>query len=290
MAALAPNLAGAAEPPQKGQKTVLTAAANKRNQNMIDLARSATNEDDAALVRLRELLRQGAHPNATDRDGWTALEHAANNNYVRAARILLDAGAKVDQRDTYGRTALIHAASNGQTEAVRLLLERGANPNVMGTKYKDTPLLCAAHSGHTATALLLLQKGAKPGTKDEQGHTALFRATVAGSPELIKELKRRGVKEDLCEEKLLLAAASYGNRALTKQLLDSGTDMEAKDEYGWSVLMLAANAGHAEIVELLIGQGVNVNRRTTGGGTALQQAKANKHESVIKLLVAAGAK
>jgi cytohesin len=62
-------------------------------------------------------------------------------------------------------------------------------------------------------------------------------------------------------------AAKEGNIEVVKQHLDAGTDVNAKDEYGWTSLHEAARKGHKEIVELLIAKGADVNAKDSDGRT-----------------------
>ena len=56
-------------------------------------------------------------------------------------------------------------------------------------------------------------------------------------------------------------AAKKGNIKLVKQHLAAGTDVNAKDDRGWTPLFEAVINGHKEIVELLIANGADVNAK-----------------------------
>ncbi|HIA63804.1 MAG TPA: hypothetical protein EYN93_13080, partial [Planctomycetaceae bacterium] len=53
-------------------------------------------------------------------------------------------------------------------------------------------------------------------------------------------------------------AATFGNIEAVKKHLAAGTDVNAKNEDGWTPLYWAALQGHNEIVELLIAEGADV--------------------------------
>jgi uncharacterized protein len=80
--------------------------------------------------RLKELLRSGSDPDDADRRGYTPLHFAAQEGAVEATCVLLDAGANVDSIDVYGNTPLWTATFNsrGQGELIKLLRSRGADP------------------------------------------------------------------------------------------------------------------------------------------------------------------
>ena len=62
--------------------------------------------------------------NARDKDGNTALIHAAMYDTPENLKVLLDAGADVNARRKDGSTALTHAAGFGTPENLKVLLDR----------------------------------------------------------------------------------------------------------------------------------------------------------------------
>jgi ankyrin repeat protein len=75
----------------------------------------------------RHLLDAGAHVNATDQEGGTALLYAAEAGQTELVALLLDAGGEIDAADARGQTALFTAAGAGDLPLVRLLVARGAD-------------------------------------------------------------------------------------------------------------------------------------------------------------------
>ena len=76
-----------------------------------------------------------------------------------------------------------------------------------------------------------------------------------------------------------------------KKLLESGVDIEARDQNGRTLLIVAAeqNPNH-EIVRLLLDAGADVAFRTKFGVTALgQAARCNPNPKVLNVLIGAGA-
>ena len=64
-------------------------------------------------------------------------------------------------------------------------------------------------------------------------------------------------------------AANRGNIEAVKQHIAAGTDVNAKDGGGWTLLLQAVAGGHKEIVELLIDNGADVNGKDKLGWTPL---------------------
>jgi ankyrin repeat protein len=91
--------------------------------------RAAAGGHDKALA---SHLHLGAAPELADRDGWTALMHAAahpSSGSVAAIRDLVRAGAAVNRRaGPNGKTPLMIAAEKGNELATGELLRTGADP------------------------------------------------------------------------------------------------------------------------------------------------------------------
>jgi len=82
------------------------------------------------VAQVEELLRSGSDPNAGDRKGFTPLHLAAQEGALAAARALLDGGALVDSVNLYGNTPLWVAVFNyrGNGDLIMFLRSRGADP------------------------------------------------------------------------------------------------------------------------------------------------------------------
>jgi ankyrin repeat protein len=92
-------------------------------------------------------------------------------------------------------------------------------------------------------------------------------------------------------ERALLDAAKSGNIEAVKQHLTAGTDVDARDEDGWTPLHWAVVNGHEETVELLLANGSDVNAKDDAfsGETPLHWAAENGHKEIVELLIASGA-
>ena len=120
------------------------------------------------FVRVRQLLTEGADPDARDDDGRTPLFSAVLGGSLGLVGLLLEAGCDVNARDNDGWTALHFAAQEHLPDVVRVLLGRGADPNA----------------------------------RDEDGASPLWRAvfSAAGRGDIVELLLAAGAKEDLANK------------------------------------------------------------------------------------------
>ena len=105
------------------------------------------------------LIKAGANVNAVDKNGKTALIHAAyrhvgysgdykSENYEEFCRLLIKSGADVDAVDNNGKTALMWAAQQASVGVFRVLVEElGADFTLVTNNYlkkckKDYNSLC----------------------------------------------------------------------------------------------------------------------------------------------------
>ncbi|XP_049637595.1 M-phase phosphoprotein 8 [Suncus etruscus] len=96
---------------------------------------AAGGQDD--LLRL--LIKKGAQVNGRQKNGTTALIHAAEKNFLTTVAILLEAGAFVNAQQSNGETALMKACKRGNSDIVRLVIECGADCNIL-SKHQNSAL------------------------------------------------------------------------------------------------------------------------------------------------------
>jgi hypothetical protein len=84
-------------------------------------------------------------------------------------------------------------------------------------------------------------------------------------------------------------AATVGNSAALRVLLEKGADSERLATHRITALTIAAQHNHAEAVAVLASSGANVNHTAEGGVAALHLAAIEGHTDVLHALAAAGA-
>ncbi len=134
------------------------------------------------FVRVRELLAQGASPNARDEDMRTPLHQAVLGNSVGLLGLLIEAGADLDAKDAQGFTPLHFAAQEYLPEVARILVGKGADVNACDED-GNSPLWRAVFSsaGRDEIARFLLESGARDDQANHEGVTPRELAERLGS-------------------------------------------------------------------------------------------------------------
>ncbi|XP_047456745.1 M-phase phosphoprotein 8 isoform X3 [Mugil cephalus] len=116
----------------------------------LSMLAAAGGQDDI----LRLLIKKGVKVNGRQKNGTTALMHAAEKNFLTTVAILLEAGSYVNAQTQGGETALMRACKRGNADVVRLLLEYGADCNIL-SKHKNTAMHFAKLSNNLVVCDLI---------------------------------------------------------------------------------------------------------------------------------------
>ncbi len=221
----------------------------------------AASRDDLAAVK--QLLKDGANPNAVTREG--------------------------------GVTPLSLACVNGDADLIGVLLKAGANANVPLTD-GTTPLMAAASSGSVAAVRVLLENGAAIDAKESHGQTALMFAAGRNRAEVIRFLIARDADSKITTNVTKLGRAQFdedGNPIAAGRGGGGrgGAGGQARGTTatvmgGMTALLLAARNGHHDAVRALVESGADVNQISAGDQSSpLVIAICNGHYDVAAYLL-----
>lgn len=218
-----------------------------------DTLLDAVNAGD--LIRVRELLRDGADPNQLGLNG-TALHLAAQLGHVAVAAALLDAGADIEAEGEPARSHPLHvAAFNNRLDVARFLLDRGAQVDARDAEGRTPLMVAALYSGDATLAEVLLAGGADPNTTDR----------TWGDP-------------------VIHYAAVSGNTAIAAVLLAHGVDVNARNRRsGTAPIHCAAVSSKPGMIRFLAASGADLSPVDAVGLTPYEQA--NHHSELLVMAV-----
>ncbi|HLK59180.1 MAG TPA: ankyrin repeat domain-containing protein [Chthonomonadaceae bacterium] len=219
-----------------------------------------------------------------------SLTEAIQIRDIRTVRERIREGADVNlqEPDYEKRTPapdnalLFQAVVLQDREIVRTLLKAGANVQIRSMN-GQTPLMWAAQRGDPDIVRALLAAGADPNATDHFTHTALKAAIQFGHPDLYPLLQEYGAKLDLCD------AASIGDVAAIRRLVQQGADVNRADREGNTPLMLAAERGRIPALQTLLGLGAKLESVTPYGETALMKVVWSDQTDSVRILLDYGA-
>ncbi|KAI4892718.1 hypothetical protein NFI96_015301 [Prochilodus magdalenae] len=140
----------------------------------LSMLAAASGQDDI----LRLLIKKGVKVNGRQKNGTTALMHAAEKNFLTTVAILLEAGSCLNAQTLGGETALMKACKRGNADVVRLLLEYGADCNIL-SKHKNTALHFAKLSNNLMVYDLIKDHIQTISTVAEETIRAYFESRLA---------------------------------------------------------------------------------------------------------------
>ncbi|HJS75471.1 MAG TPA: ankyrin repeat domain-containing protein [Vicinamibacteria bacterium] len=174
------------------------------------------------VVRVQELLRNGADVNTAQGDGMTALHWAASRGNLELAEVLLYSGANVGAGTRIGRYTPLHLASRGgYTDVVEALLRAKADPGARTTNSGVTPLHLAAASGSVDVVRALLPAGADVNAAETSwGQTPLVFAASHGQAGVIRALLDAGADPNAASRAVNVAEMEKADEAANKRIAE----------------------------------------------------------------------
>ncbi|KAI9768827.1 MAG: hypothetical protein M1840_004641 [Geoglossum simile] len=117
----------------------------------------------------------------------------------------------------------------------------------------------------------------------------LINAASQGQEAVVRRLLEKGADVNAENKYGSTALNQAANEAVARFLLEKGANVNAENKEGWIALHVAANQGHKEVAQLLLEKGADVNAEGRDGWIALHTAANQGHEAVAQLLLEKGA-
>ena len=212
--------------------------------------------------------------------------HRVSESHVRWAPNVWIDPSSINALTKSGETPLISAITTGDVELVRLMLHRGASVEARCVDH-ITPLMHAVMRGHISILDLLLSKDALVDATTA-GWTALHRATDLVNVPMVTLLLAKGADIESRSPKDFLPRKH--SLARLGSDLDDYDEVDASDaDIGWTALLRAATKGQEAMVRLLIEKGADVEARSPNNGTPLTCAAERHCEAIVEVLLKSGA-
>ncbi|KAJ8948532.1 hypothetical protein NQ318_000072 [Aromia moschata] len=249
------------------------------------------------LAVIEFLIGKGANVNTRNAEGCTPLLSAALEGNQDGIRLLVENGADVNARDNAGRTPFIVAVRCGHLVTVKLMVERGANIHATD-EGGSTGLHAAARWNFVDIVRFLVDSGADVDAADGNGRTALHVAARPKYLEVVKLLVKRGAHVNATDHKdrtpLHATAArrcrDEGEYASLLEvmgfLVQSGTEVDARDIDGRTAMDFAAESGRTDKVALLVTLGGDIGVRDNSNTIPSEYAAGGRSSDVVRFFEA----
>jgi ankyrin repeat protein len=262
---------------------------SKNNTPLIHaVKRGCTN----AVVYLLEHRAQFNHQN---NEGKCSLHYACMGGPVKIIKALIQAGADIEQRDTKGKTPLMFAAGNESSGAAMTLLASDANVNALDQRKFSALQYVVANGPEEQKNLLimaLIKRGADINQTNDVGDSALHIAARNSEPSTAKVLVESGTQVNATNLRGETPLMMCADAKLLALLIEAGADCNAQDAVGNTPLMHLIDQARHELlaIKALIDAGTNLNAQNQDGISVLMRAsRSNENIKTVKLLVEAGA-
>ena len=271
------------------------------------------------------LLKAGCDVNRQNASGETALFLAARVGDLDSVQLLLDFGADKRIEDNEGRTPYFVATSMTHSEVATELLpsERevpqrntdvptgsffgameaeGNGTEATASKHErletktredEQHLRHAAETGDIVGVKEILKHTPEIAIDavDDQGYTALYRASLYGRTQVVDYLLKHGANPDMRDRDgatPLHAAASKGYGKIMRLLLAETENVNVQDMLGTTPLLSATVSGSTDVLKALLEFGADVNIPNNNQETPVWAATANGHEDFVRVLLEIG--
>ena len=292
--------------PTKDEKALLKAAKNGDVIKLVKLLAKGTNvnrggtfpdrygtrKNITALMLAAEvghseiikiLLKAGASVHSVDETNEarlglrTPLAYACLGGHLEVAKILLEADSDPNHQLYSKHTILDDVSYEGSIEMVKLLLEFGGNPNASCTRTDYFALERAVAGRRLEVVKLLLAFKANINGANEEGETALIRASRMLEHEIVRYLLEKGAD---------VSHKTLGKLTALHSVIITASDIDPDHESGSEGKFALALA----VVKSLVESGANVNATTKYGDKPLTLAKGCRFSELTAYLVSKGAK
>ncbi|MGZ2745129.1 ankyrin repeat domain-containing protein [Burkholderia stagnalis] len=188
-------------------------------------------------------------------------------------------GARAESLD-----ALVKAVKFDDIADIGKQLKNGLDPNTLAPNGDPLLVVAAREKSDKVAAALIAAPKIDLEKEDKAGENALMLASLNGDVGLVRLLIDKGAEVSKKGWAPLHYAATNGQDAVVKVLLDHDAYIDTASPNGTTPLMMAARGNHGSTVNLLLDQGADPQVKNQLGITALEFAKHYKAPDAIDIL------
>jgi hypothetical protein len=177
--------------------------------------------------------------------------------------------------------AFFRAIKIDNDASVRSLLAVGFDPNIPSENLTPALIVAIDAEANKTAKLLINDPRTQVNVDNPQGESALMLAAIHNQLDIAELLIARGAEVNRPGWSPLHYAASKGNIAMMRLLLDQSAYIDAESPEGNTPLMMAAHYSKSPLaVKLLLEEGADPTLTNKNGNTALELARsANQAQS-----------
>ncbi|OEJ27361.1 hypothetical protein AR457_25785 [Streptomyces agglomeratus] len=152
----------------------------------------------------------------------------------------------------------------------------------------------AVYEGGDDSVVRLLRSGVPAEATDDEGETALYRASVQNRPGIVRLLLAAGADPDRASGREggdlpLCGAAVGGHTEVVEALLSAGATPDLREALGFTAMAWAVRQGHADTVETLLEYGADPDLPAPGTEAPLVLAARRGSTETVRALLRHGA-
>ncbi len=180
-----------------------------------------------------------------------------------------------------------NAVKADRANDVQTLLKRGFDANTVDAKGLNGLYLALVEPSPKVAQVLIAWPKTDVNKLNPSGESALMMAAIKGNADLAQLLIARDADVNKTGWTPLHYAASTGQVAVIRILLDANAYIDAESPNGTTPLMMAARYGTATAVEVLLREGADPKLKNQLGLTALDFAQKAERPDVVEAIAAA---
>jgi ankyrin repeat protein len=256
-------------------------ALNNQNKNALFFAAKGKRRHYNELTVFEYLVKLGLDPKLTNKNGNNLLHYAAIGNKSEAIfAYLMKMDVDLQKVNDEGNTPLMNSVWRNNTVGITALYSLTKDKNIINDKGYSL-LTYALRNKNSELVESLLDEGLDYNLADKSGDnllTHLVDTYDEKNASFFEQYYKMLIKKEVAVQNYTIhIATSVENEFLVKVLLESGVDINAKNEDGITALQLAAmKCEHTEFLKFLINKGADKEIKTDFEESVYDLAKSNE--------------